>query len=302
MSNHVPRRILLTGATGYVGGSLLPVLLEDGHHVRALARDAQRARGKLPEGVEVAEGDVVSGEGLAEALEGVDVAYYLVHSMGGGGEDFAARDQRAAANFGDAAREAGVERIVYLGGLEGVNRGAPSEHLRSREEVARELAERVRTVHVRAAMVIGSGSASFVMLKALVDRLPVMVVPKWLDTRTQPVSIEDVTRTLAALADLPSPPDEVQLGGAEVLSYREMMERYARVAGRRPPAIVRVPVLSPRLSSYWVGLVTPVDMGLVRPLVDGLTAEMVVREQPPPGLNDDPLGFDDAVRHALESG
>jgi uncharacterized protein YbjT (DUF2867 family) len=301
VSTHVPRRILLTGATGYVGGSLLPVLLEDGHHVRALARDAQRARGKLPPEVEIAEGDVVSGEGLAEALDGVDVAYYLVHSMGGSGDDFAERDRRAAANFGDAARNAGVERVVYLGGLEGVNGGTASEHLRSREEVARVLAERVRTIHVRAAMVIGSGSASFVMLKALVDRLPVMIVPKWLDTRTQPVAIEDVTRTLAALADLPSPPDEVQLGGAEVLTYREMMERYARVAGKRPPAVIRVPVLSPRLSSYWVGLVTPVDMGLVRPLVDGLGAEMVVREPPPPGLNDDPLGFDDAVRHALQA-
>jgi uncharacterized protein YbjT (DUF2867 family) len=301
VSTHVPRRILLTGATGYVGGSLLPVLLEDGHHVRALARDAERARGSLPPEVEISQGDVVSGEGLRDALDGIDVAYYLVHSMGGGGEDFVERDRRAAANFGDAAREAGVERVVYLGGLEGVGDGPKSEHLRSREEVARVLAEHIRTIHVRAAMVIGSGSASFVMLRSLVHRLPVMVVPKWLETRTQPVSIVDVTHTLAALADLPNPPDEVQLGGADVLSYQEMMERYAHVSGRRKPIVVRVPVLSPRLSSYWVALVTPVDMGLVRPLVDGLSAEMVVREPPPPGLNDDPLGFDDAVRHALES-
>jgi uncharacterized protein YbjT (DUF2867 family) len=294
-------RILLTGATGYVGGSLLQVLLEDDHDVRALARDAARAREKLPAGVAIAEGDVVSGEGIAEALEGIEVAYYLVHSMGRGNGpgDFAERDRRAAANFGDAAREAGVGRIVYLGGLEGVDGGGGSEHLRSREEVARVLAERVPTVHVRAAMVIGEGSASFIMLRSLVHRLPVMVVPKWLDTRTQPVAIEDVTRTLAALADLPDPPAEVQLGGADVLSYREMMERYARVAGLRKPVVVRVPLLSPRLSSYWVGLVTPVEMGLVRPLVDGLTSEMVVRDRPPPGLNDHPLGFDEAVRRAL---
>jgi uncharacterized protein YbjT (DUF2867 family) len=191
--------------------------------------------------------------------------------------------------------------VVYLGGLEGSDGTGESEHLRSREEVARVLADHVPTIHVRAAMVIGGGSASFVMLRSLVDRLPVMVVPRWLDTRTQPVAIEDVTRTLAALADVPSPPHEIQLGGADVLSYREMMERYARVVGRRPPAILRVPVLSPRLSSYWVGLVTPVKMSLVRPLVDGLTSEMVVREQPPAGLNDDPLGFDDAVRHALQT-
>jgi uncharacterized protein YbjT (DUF2867 family) len=303
VTTHVPRRILLTGATGYVGGSLLPTLLEDGHEVRALARDAGRARERLPGGVEVVEGDVVSGEGVAAALDGIDVAYYLVHSMGrgsGSGDEFAERDRQAAANFGAAAREAGVDRVVYLGGLEGTSGGATSEHLRSREEVARVLAEHVHTVHVRAAMVIGSRSASFVMLRSLVHRLPVMIVPRWLDTRTQPIAIEDVVRTLAALADLPDPPAEVQLGGADVLSYHQMMERYARVTGHRKPVVVRVPVLSPRLSSYWVALVTPVEMGLVRPLVDGLTSEMVVHEPPPPGLNDDPLGFDEAVRRAME--
>ena len=302
MSTHVPRRILLTGATGYVGGSLLPILLEDGHHVRALARDEGRARGSLPEEVEVAEGDVVGGTGLAEALDGIGVAYYLVHSMGrgsGSADEFAERDRRAAHNFGRAAADAGVERIIYLGGLEGLTSGDKSEHLRSREEVAEILAEHVPTVHVRAAMVIGSDSASFVMLRSLVHRLPVMIVPRWLDTRTQPIAIDDVTRTLAALADLPDPPSEVQLGGADVLSYREMMESYARVSGRRKPLVVRVPVLSPRLSSYWVGLVTPVEMGLVKPLIDGMTSEMVVKDPPPPGLNDDPLGFDDAVRSAL---
>jgi uncharacterized protein YbjT (DUF2867 family) len=302
VSTHVPRRILLTGATGYVGGSLLPILLEDGHHVRALARDEGRARDSLPEEVDVAEGDVVNGTGLAEALDGIGVAYYLVHSMGrgsGSADEFAERDRRAAHNFGRAAGDAGVERIVYLGGLEGLTSGDKSEHLRSREEVAEILAKHVPTIHVRAAMVIGSDSASFVMLRSLVHRLPVMIVPRWLDTRTQPVAIDDVTRTLAALADLPDPPSEVQLGGADVLSYREMMESYARVSGRRKPLVVRVPVLSPRLSSYWVGLVTPVEMGLVKPLIDGMTSEMVVKDPPPPGLNDDPLGFDDAVRSAL---
>jgi uncharacterized protein YbjT (DUF2867 family) len=303
VSTHVPRRILLTGATGYVGGSLLPILLEDGHHVRALARDEGRARGSLPDEVEVAEGDVVNGTGLAEALDGIGVAYYLVHSMGrgsGSADEFAERDRRAADNFGRAAADAGVERIIYLGGLEGLTGGDKSEHLRSREEVAEILAKHVPTIHVRAAMVIGSESASFVMLRSLVHRLPVMIVPRWLDTRTQPVAIDDVTRTLAALADLPDPPSEVQLGGADVLSYREMMESYARVTGRRKPLVIRVPVLSPRLSSYWVGLVTPVEMGLVKPLIDGMTSEMVVKDPPPPGLNDDPLGFDDAVRSALD--
>jgi uncharacterized protein YbjT (DUF2867 family) len=151
-------------------------------------------------------------------------------------------------------------------------------------------------------MVIGEGSASFQMLRALVERLPVMVVPRWLDTRTQPVAIDDVARALTALATFDDPPTEVELGGADVLSYRDMMLRYARVAGRRPPVVVKVPLLSPGLSSYWVSLVTPVEIGLVRPLVEGLTAEMVVRRPPPPGLNDEPRGFEDAVRAALTPG
>jgi uncharacterized protein YbjT (DUF2867 family) len=293
-----PRQILLTGATGYVGGMLLPELRERGHEVRALARDPTRA--DLPEGVECARGDVVSGQGLEEALQGVDTAYYLVHAMGRGNgpmAEFAERDRRGARNFGEAAAAAGVERVVYLGGLE--SEGTGSEHLRSREEVARILAEHVRTIHVRAAMVIGSGSASFVMLRSLVERLPAMLVPRWVDTRSQPVAVADVVGTLAALADFPDPPEEVQVGGADVLTYREMMVRYAAVADRRVPWIIDVPVLSPKLSSYWVTLVTPVEMALVRPLVDGLTSEMVVREPPPPGLNDAPQGFDDAVRAAL---
>lgn len=295
MPEHADRRtILLTGATGYVGGRLLGVLLGRGHRVRCLVRDPARAR--LPDGAEVVAGDVLRPETVRPALEGADVAFYLVHSMGAGGGDFAAADRRAARSFGDAAREAGTPRIVYLGGLE----GSDSEHLRSREEVAELLAERVPgTVHARAAMVVGGGSASFQMLRHLVERLPFMVAPRWVDTRTQPIAIRDVCTALAALAAHPGPPGEVQLGGADVLTYREMILRYARVAGRRRPRMVRVPVLTPRLSSYWVGLVTPVSAGLARPLVQGLSAEMLVRTPPPPGINDAPLGFDDAVREAL---
>jgi uncharacterized protein YbjT (DUF2867 family) len=252
----------------------------------------------FPDGVEPVEGDVMDAGSLHAAVDGVDVAYYLVHQMEGRGGDFAERDREGAKNFGRAAREAGVRRIVYLGGLEGGN----SAHLRSREEVADILSEHVpEFVHVRAAMVIGAGSASFIMLRSLVERLPAMVTPKWIETRTQPVAIADVTRTLAALSDLEDPPAEVELGGADVLTYREMMERYAAVAGLRKRAIVTVPVLTPRLSSYWVGFVTPVDTGLARPLVEGLSAEMLVRNPPPPGLNDDPKGFEEAVRAALDS-
>ncbi|MGZ4269880.1 MAG: NAD(P)H-binding protein [Solirubrobacteraceae bacterium] len=300
----MPSSVLLTGATGYVGGSLLPELLRRGHRVRCLARDAAKATDRLPDDAEIVEGDVLDAPTLPPALEGIDVAYYLVHSMEGAtGDGFAARDREGALAFGAAARRAGVRRVVYLGGLEGGD-GAKSEHLASRDEVARILASHVdELVHVRAAMVIGSGSASFVMLRSLVEKLPVMVCPRWIDTRSQPVSVRDVVSTLAALAEPGlDAPREVQLGGADVLTYREMMRGYAEAAGRRAPLIVRTPVLSPQLSSYWVGLMTPVDAALARPLVLGLSAEMVVREPPPPGLNDAPLGFPDAVRAALHEG
>ncbi len=292
-------RILLTGATGYVGGQLAPELVRGGAELRCLVRDPNRAH--LPEGAEAVTGDVLDAATLAPALQGVDVAYYLVHSMGSGRDsDFARTDRQAAENFGRAAAEAGVGRVVYLGGLKAGDQAA-SKHLRSREEVADILGGHVRElIHVRAAMVIGSRSASFLMMRHLVERLPVMICPRWIDTRTQPVAIRDVVRTLAAVGRLDqNPPPEVQLGGADILTYREMMSRFAAVAGRRAPRIVRVPVLTPRLSSYWVGFVTPVDSELARPLVQGLSAEMLVRTPPPPGLNDQPLGFDEAVALAL---
>jgi uncharacterized protein YbjT (DUF2867 family) len=295
----VTAQIVLTGATGYVGGKLLPRLLDDGHDVRCVVRDRARAERTLPEGATLVQGDVASGDGLAEAAAGADVAYYLVHSMGGAGDDdFAERDRRAARTFGEAMARAGVKRTIYLGGLEGGD--SESEHLRSRAEVAEVLQEVVpELIHVRAAMIVGDASASFQMLRGLVEHLPVMITPKWLETRSQPVAIDDVTRTLAALAVLDDAPAEVQLGGADVLTYREMLRHFAAVEGRRQPLLIKVPLFTPRLSSYWVALVTPVELGLVKPLVEGLGSETVVREPPPPGLNDDPLGFDDAVRAAL---
>ncbi len=288
--------VLLTGATGYIGGRVLPRLIDDGHRVRCLVRDPDRARRTLPEGSDIVRGDVVSGGGVEDALQGIEVAYYLVHSMGAGGDDFAHRDRTAARGFALAAKAAGVRRVVYLGGLE----GEVSEHLRSRAEVAEVLAaDGPPLVHVRAAMVIGSGSASFQILERLVRRLPLMVTPRWIDTRSQPVAIADVVGTLAALATYEDPPEEVQLGGAEVLTYREMMGRLAATTGHRAPVIVPTPFLSPGLSSYWVAAVSGQSLGLVRPLVAGLSAEMLVRQPPPPGLNDAPLGFDDAVRAAV---
>jgi uncharacterized protein YbjT (DUF2867 family) len=293
-----PDPSLVTGASGYVGGFLVAELLRRGRVVRALARDPARTR--LPGPVDVRGGDALTGRGLREALEGCRTAYYLIHSMGPRG-DFARRDREAAANFGEAARAAGVERVVYLGGLGPTGREA-SEHLRSRHEVAELLRARVpELVYVRAAMIIGPGSASFEMLRHLVRRLPVMVTPRWVETRSQPVAVGDVVQALAGVAGLRDVPGELQLGGADVMSYREMMSRAAGLLGRRPPRIVTVPVLSPRLSSYWVSLVTPVETGVVRPLVDGLKSEMVVERAPPPGLNDHPLGFEEAVQAALAS-
>lgn len=282
-------RLLVTGATGYVGGALVPELLQRGHEVRALSRS-----GKPIDGVEVIRGDVVTGEGLDQALAGVDAAFYLVHSMGRGNPaDFAEQDRRAARTFGDAAKDT---RVIYLGGLE----GEESEHLRSRHEVAELLRERVRElVYVRAAMVLGAASESFVIMSKLVERLPFMITPRWVDTRTQPVAIRDVIRTLADLAEHEDPPAEVQLGGADVVTYREMMRRYAQLTGRRPRPMLKLPVLTPGLSALWVALVTPADRGVALPLVHGLSAEMLVRTPPPAGINDAPLGFDEAVREAL---
>jgi uncharacterized protein YbjT (DUF2867 family) len=293
--------VLLTGASGAIGARLAPLLARDpGVELRCLLRRPDATA--LPPGALAMRGDAVSGAGLAEALAGVETAYYLVHSMGRGGQadDFAARDRRAAANFGLAAEAAGVRRLIYLGGLPGGEASESSEHLRSREEVAALLAPHVpEFVHARAAMVIGAGGASFEMLRALVQRLPAMVCPRWIDTRTQPIAIDDVAAALAALRERHDVVGNVELGGPEALSYRAMMERTARAMGRRPPLIVRVPVLTPRLSSYWVMLVTPVENDLVRPLVDGLREEMVVRTPPPAGINDAPLDFGAAVRVAL---
>lgn len=296
MDDSTKPAILLTGATGAIGGRLLAELLERGFSVRAMVRSPESAA--LPEGVEVVKGDVISGEGLAEATRGIDVAYYLIHSMGRSPGDFEANDRLGAANFANAARDAGVSRIIYLGGLKAEGDG--SAHLRSREEVAEILSTGAPVfVHARAAMVVGAESASFTMLSQLVHRLPVMVGPKWIDTRSQPVAVEDVVEALAALATYPDPPADVELGGADVLSYRDMMNTFADIEGRRRPAIVPVPVLSPRLSSYWVRFVTSVDPALARPLIDGLKEELVVRNPPPPGINDDPRAFTDAVEEAL---
>lgn len=271
------RPVLVTGATGYIGGRLVPQLLEAGNRVRCLARSPDKLRDQpWRNRVEVVRGDVISGEGLPEALDGVDTAYYLVHSMGGG-TDFRSADLRGAHTFARAAAEAGTRRIVYLGGLVS-SRGELSPHMASRAEVARVFLEgAVPAVVLRAAVIIGSGSASFEMLRHLTERLPAMTTPRWVRSRVQPIAVRDVLRLLVRADDLPEGTDTTfDIGGPDVLTYADMVRRYAGEAGLRPRLIVPVPVLSPGLSSLWVGLVTPVPPTVARPLVESLRHDAVV--------------------------
>jgi len=264
-----------------------------------LARDPARAADLGELGAEIVRGDVLERESLTPALAGVDIAYYLVHSMGrGAGGDFAARERIAAANFGAAAAEAGVRRIVYLGGL-----GEPgSEHLRSRQHTAEVLAQAgIPLTYFRAAAVLGAGSESFRVVYHLVERLPVMVTPRWVETRTQPIAIDDVVAYLCAAPQVEETSGkEVQIGGPEVTTYGGMMDAMARATGRRPRPRIPVPLLTPRLSSLWIGLVTPVDAGIARPLVEGLTTETVVTD--PSGMElfaVEPTPIDTALRAAV---
>jgi uncharacterized protein YbjT (DUF2867 family) len=268
--------IAVAGATGYLGGLLAEKLREEGEDVRALARNPARAAHLKELGCEVSKADVLEPDSLGPALEGVDVAYYLVHSMGRGADgDFAKRDHEGAENFAAAAAAAGVRRIVYLGGL-----GEGSEHLASRHATAEALeAGEVPVTYFRAAAVVGAGSESFRTVFYLVKRLPLMVTPRWVSTRTQPIAVRDAVAFLAAAADLEAPLDrEIQIGGPDVTTYGGMIDELAQALGRRPPLRVVVPVLSPALSSRWIGLVTPVDAGVARPLIEGLATETVVSD------------------------
>ncbi len=291
-------KVLVTGATGYIGGRLVPRLLAQGHEVRCVARDAGRLEGQGWEGVEIAEADLSEPEALPGVLQGIEVAYYLVHSMAVG-QAFRERDHAMALAFGKAARAAGVRRIVYLGGLGDPER-VKSKHLVSRQEVGRALAEGgVPVIEFRAAVIVGSGSASFEMIRHLTERLPVMVTPTWVNTRCQPIGVRSVLEYLVEALDHPDAEGIYEIGGKDILTYREMMLRYARLRGL-PRLIISLPVPRPELSSRWVDLVTPIPFRIAHPLVESLQTEVVVRD--PRALDAfqvQPTGYDEAVERAL---
>ncbi len=292
---------LVTGATGYIGGRLVPELLAGGHQVRCLVRSPSKlADADWRDEVEILEGDVTDPEALKRAMAGVDVSYYLVHSMGGPAE-FDEEDRRAATCFRDAASDARIGRIVYLGGLGRDDDPKLSRHLRSRHEVGRVLAGGdVPVTELRAALIIGSGSASFEMLRYLVEVLPVMVTPRWVENRCQPIAIQDILAWLVSTAGRTGPSEILEVGGPDVLTYRAMMQTYAELAGLPRRLVVSVPVLTPKLSSLWVGLVTPLPADLAKPLVASLINEVVVNDPPHDGPVAAPLPFRDAVSQALE--
>lgn len=293
--------ILVTGATGYVGRHLIPHLLEEGYKVRAFVRKPEKLNDfTWRKRVQIAVGDVLLPETLESALSGVDAAYYFIHSMISGA-GFAEQDIVAAQNFGEAARKAGVKRIVYLGGL-GKPTAQLSEHLRSRQETGEALRRSgVSITEFRAAIVVGSGSISFEMIRYLAERVPTMICPRWVGTKVQPISIDDVISYLAASLKNPESAEQIiEVGGTDVLTYGDMMKGYAHIRGLHR-WLFHVPVLTPRLSSYWVHWVTPISAAYARPLIEGLRNEVIVTNNKAfelfPAIK--PSGYERAVRKAL---
>jgi uncharacterized protein YbjT (DUF2867 family) len=296
--------VLVTGATGYVGGRLVPQLLSSGHRVRVLGRSLAKLQSRpwaTNPLLEMAQADVLDPESLRRAAQGCWAAFYLVHSMSARHKDFAEADRRAAINMAKAAGEAGMERIIYLGGL-GEETDALSKHLKSRTEVAKILqAGRVPTTFLRAAMILGSGSASFEILRYLTERLPVMITPRWVRNRVQPIAIRNVLNYLQGCLEK----DEItggtfDIGGQDVLTYQRLMEIYAEEAGLARRWIIPVPFLTPRLSSLWIHLVTPVPAYIARPLTEGLRNPVVCREDHIRSLvPQDLMSCRDTIRFAL---
>lgn len=294
--------VLVTGATGYVGGRLVPALLKSGYRVRVLVRDADRLKGRSwLDQVEVSVGDVLKPETLAAAMKDIHTAYYLIHSMNDSAE-FDERDLIAARNFGHVAKKSNVERIIYLGGL-----GEPdsdlSKHLRSRQQTGDALRESgIPVTEFRAAIIVGSGSVSFEMIRYLTERLPVMICPQWVYTRVQPIGIRNVLEYLVAAFDTPESAGKIiEIGGKDVLTYGEMMKQYAQVRGLNR-WLIPVPVLTPRLSSHWVHWITPIPSEIARPLIEGLRNEVILHDDQAKQLFPQikPMGYRRAVKRALD--
>lgn len=303
---HQPGRVLVTGASGYIGSRLAPELLATGRHLSVLARHPDRIRerdwARDEDAVRVVAGDATDPDDLRQAMEGVEIAYYLLHSMDGDG-DFRERDKRMAHQFCHAAADSGVQRIVYLSGLHpDVEELSP--HLASRVEVGDIfLAGEVPATVLQAAVIVGSGSASFEMLRHLTHRLPVMVAPQWLNNRIEPIAVRDVLHLLVAAAELPADSNRTfDIGAGEVVTYRGLIDRYAAAAALGRRRVVTVPVLTPWLASQWVGLVTPVPTGVAKPLVGSLVHEVVCRERDIWELVDvpEPMRLDAAIAAALD--
>lgn len=297
-------RCLVTGATGYIGARLVPRLLDAGHDVRALARNPDKlADVPWRERVEVARGDLGDVESLTAAFDGIDVVYYLVHSMGAA-KDFAAEEDRAARNVVTAARRSGVRRLVYLSGLHPEGRKL-SEHLESRTAVGDALIDSgIETVVLQAGVVVGSGSASFELIRHLTDRLPVMTTPKWVHNRIQPIAVRDVLHYLVAAATAPVPSKDKSrtwdIGGPDVLEYGDMMRVYAEVAGLGRRYLIVLPFLTPTIASLWIGAVTPIPPGLARPLIESLECDAVMRNSDIDTIIEPPAGGLTGYRRAVE--
>ena len=295
--------ILLTGGSGYVGGRLIPRLEQQGAKLRCLARNPDKLRSRVQAATEIAQGDVLDRPSLDKALQGVHTAYYLVHLMAGS-KDFEQEDRQAATQFAEAAKQAGVKRIIYLGGLGDDSLPDLSPHLRSRHEVGKILRDSgVETIEFRASVVIGAGSLSFDLMKSLTDRLPVMICPRWLSTPTQPIAVDDVLAYLLAAKDLsPGESRIFEIGGTDVVSYGDLIREYARQRGMRR-WLISVPVLTPYLSGLWLALVTPASFEVGRHLIEGLKNPTVVRDRTALEVFAiRPMGIREAIERAVNDG